>query len=210
MRGAATILPEDLPAGVLGRTAVLIGTIGGEGFDIFAAARRDEPDPMDRWAKRVVDPSAARLGARAAFPSDKPYLPFQRWAMRAEDVHPSPLGLLIHPMHGLWHAYRAALLFDRAIGGVPERSGAPSPCQSCAAKPCLSSCPVGAFTGSSYDVAACAGHLRADVTPRCRQLGCRARDACPIGRASRYGEAQIAFHMRAFARSRGIDVEGAS
>lgn len=184
---------------------MLIGTVGGEGFARFEQARHDEPDPMDRWSKRVVDPIAATLGARAAYPSDKPYLPFQRWAMRAEDVHPSPLGMLIHPVHGLWHAYRAVLLLDRAVSGAPARSGAPSPCDSCTAKPCLSACPVDAFAGTSYDVAACAGHLRADTDPRCRSLGCRARDACPIGRDSRYGEAQIRFHMRAFAKARGIE-----
>lgn len=205
LRGGAEIAPEDLPAGVSGRTAILIGTVGGEGFSAFAAARRDEPDPMDRWSKRIFEPIAIRLGARAAYPSDKPYLPFQRWAMRAEDVHPSPLGLLIHPLHGLWHAYRAALLFDHAIAGVPTRAGQPSPCATCASKSCLSACPVDAFTGSGYDVAACAGHLRADTDPRCRSLGCRARDACPVGRASRYGNAQIRFHMRAFAKARGID-----
>lgn len=185
---------------------MLIGTVGAEGFAAFEAARRDEPDPMDRWSKRVVDPIAARLGARAAYPSDKPYLPFQRWAMRAEDVHPSPLGLLIHPVHGLWHAYRAALLFEGAVLGLPARAGAPSPCAACEAKPCITACPVDAFTGTSYDVARCAGHLRADAEPHCRTLGCRARDACPVGRQSRYGDAQIRFHMHAFARARGIAV----
>jgi ferredoxin-like protein FixX len=188
------------------RTAVLIGTVGGDSFEAFLRERRDEPDPMDRWAKRTVDPIAARLAAYAAYPSDKPYLPFQRWAQRAEDVHPSPLGLLIHPVHGLWHAYRAALLFAGTIDGLPARTGAPSPCQTCAAKPCLTACPVEAFTGTGYDLAACAEHLRADTAPRCRSLGCRARDACPAGTASRYGEAQIRFHMRAFARARGIGV----
>lgn len=161
---------------------------------------------MDRWAKRVVDPIATRLGARAAFPNDKPYLPFQRWAQRAEDVHPSPLGLLIHPEHGLWHAYRAALLFPGAVEDLPKRAGRPSPCESCVGKPCLSACPVDAFSGSGYDVGACASHLRTDAAPRCVTLGCRARDACPVGTASRYGEAQIRFHMRAFARARGIGV----
>ncbi len=39
MRGAATILPEDLPAGVLGRTAVLIGTIGGGRVEFEAIQR---------------------------------------------------------------------------------------------------------------------------------------------------------------------------
>lgn len=199
------IAAGDLPEGVTGETVVLIGTVGGDGFAAFEQARRDEPDPMDRWSKRVVDPIAAQLGARAAYPSDKPYLPFQRWAQRAEDVHASPLGLLIHPVHGLWHAYRAALLFAGAVSGLPVRKGVASPCATCEAKPCLGACPAGAFTGTSYKIEACAAHLRADSDPRCRSLGCRARDACPAGRASRYDDAQIRFHMRAFAKARGID-----
>ena len=205
MRGGTGVLDGELPDGMRARTVVLIGTVGGEGFENFQRQRRDEPDPMDRWAKRVIDPVAARLGARAAYPSDRPYLPFQRWAMRAEDVHPSPLGLLIHPEHGLWHAYRGALLFSGGIGGLSARSGRPSPCESCAEKPCLTACPVDAFTGTRYDVAACAAHLRTDAAPRCLTLGCRARDASPAGTSSRYGDAQVRFHMRAFAKARGIE-----
>lgn len=205
VRGGTEVPGGELPEGVSAHYVVLIGTAGGEGFDVFERARREEPDPMDRWAKRVIDPVASVLGARAAYPSDKPYLPFQRWAQRAEDVHPSPLGMLIHPVHGLWHAYRGALLFAGVVEGLPQRSGRPSPCESCAEKPCLTACPVDAFTGTSYDVAACAGHLRAGTEPRCVSRGCRARDACPVGTASRYGNAQIRFHMRAFAKARGIE-----
>ena len=200
------MLAGELPEGLTGSSVVLIGTVGGEGFQVFERERRDEPNPMDRWAKRVIDPLAGRLGARAAYPSDKPYLPFQRWALRAEDVHPSPLGMLIHPVHGLWHAYRGALLFDRMIEELPLRAGVASPCDTCVGRPCLSNCPVGAFTGMNYDVAACAAHLRADTEPRCVSLGCRARDACPVGVKSRYGESQIRFHMRAFAKARGIEL----
>jgi ferredoxin-like protein FixX len=200
------IVAGDVPEGIDARSVVLIGTVGGEGFDAFRRGRRDEPDPMDRWARRVIDPIAAGLGAKPAYPNDKPYPPFQRWAMRAEDVYPSPLGLLIHPEHGLWHAYRGALLFSGRVDGLPVRSGRRSPCETCEAKPCLAACPVGAFTGTSYDVAACAGHLRADAEPRCLSLGCRARAACPVGVASRYGDEQVRFHMRAFARARRIPV----
>ena len=86
------------------------------------------PDPLDNWVKRVVDPLAATLGARACHPNDRPYQPFQRWAQRIEAVHGSPLGILIHPVYGLWHAYRAALVFAEPIGGLPKPDGLPSPC----------------------------------------------------------------------------------
>ena len=40
-----------------------------------------------------------------------PPWPFLTWARRGGAGHVSPLGLNIHPTYGLWHAYRAALLF---------------------------------------------------------------------------------------------------
>ena len=46
------------------------------------------------------------ISARSAlFPfGGPPHFPFQQWARRAEPVHPSPIGLLIHPIYGLWHS----------------------------------------------------------------------------------------------------------
>ena len=124
--------------------------------------------------------------------------------MRAEDVQSSPLGILIHPDYGLWHAYRAALLFDRPLE-FPVRQTRASPCEACAEKPCLSACPVGAFSGQGYDLAACAGHLASAASRDCHLVGCRARDACPAGEQYRYGEAQRRFHMAAFIRARGVE-----
>ena len=34
--------------------------------------------------------------------------------------------------------------------------------------------------------------------PACMDLGCRARDACPVGRDYRYAPGQANFHMQAF------------
>jgi epoxyqueuosine reductase QueG len=138
------------------------------------------------------------LGARAAYPFGDKIWPFQRWAARAEGLHASPLGLLIHPEYGLWHAYRAALFFAEALD-LPVVRPAANPCETCA-RPCLSACPAGAFTPAGYELAACASHLASDAA-LCRTGGCHARDACPVGRNWRYPEAQIRFHMAAFARS---------
>jgi hypothetical protein len=182
---------------------VLVGNFGGGMWPSFAAGQRNEPDPLDSWTRRVVDPIAARFSARAVYPNDRPYQPFQRWAQRAEPVHPSPLGILIHPEHGLWHAYRAALFFADVIEGLPARREAASPCDSCATKPCLSACPVNAFDGAAYNVAACSSHLRTGAPPDCATLGCRARDACPVAPEKRYPPEQVAFHMAAFVKSRG-------
>jgi hypothetical protein len=184
------------------RAIVLIGNAGGRLWPAFAAERRDEPHPLDAWARRTVDPLATRLGARAVYPNDRPYQPFQQWAMRAEPVALSPIGLLVHPDYGLWHAYRAALLFDRAPEGLPVREDRPSPCDTCVGRPCLTACPVSAHSEVGFDVEACTGHLRAGAEPHCMDIGCRSRDGCPVGREFRFPPEQVRFHMAAFLAAR--------
>ena len=184
-------LASDTPV----RTVVLAGHAGPQMWRAFGSARAGGNMTLDDWSVRILGQLAARLGARAVFPFERPYLPFQRWAMRAEACHPSPLGLLIHPDYGLWHGYRGALLFAAAIA-LPPPDRRVSPCANCADRPCLTACPAGAFDGSAYDVPACARHLAGE--PACMDIGCLARHACPVGRDYRYAPAQARFHMRAF------------
>ncbi len=152
------------------RTLVMVGNAGPEMWRAFAASPEygppeygppgygpgydSAPDPLNRWSERVLGALAAELGAQALFPfGGPPYLPFVAWAKRAEAVAESPLGILIHPDYGLWHAYRGALAFADAVDLAPwDRR--PRPCDTCAERPCLSACPVGAFTETGYDVAA--------------------------------------------------------
>lgn len=191
---------DDVPPVATGTpacTVVLAGNAGPLMWRAFDAARAGGPMTLDAWSGRVLAELGARLGARALFPFERPYLPFQRWAVRAEACHPSPLGLLIHPNYGLWHGYRGALLFAEAMG-LPPPDLRPSPCASCAARPCLSACPASAFGRTGYDVPACARHLAGPPEAACMDLGCLARRACPIGRDYRYEPAQARFHMRAF------------
>jgi hypothetical protein len=207
VRGGFAAGPDDggLPAAPSGAPAgavVLLGNAGGELWPRFQAGRRDERDPLDRWTARTVEPRAAALGVGTVYPNDRPYQPFQRWAMRAEPVAPSPIGLLIHPDHGLWHAYRAALLLDTAPDDLPPREDRPSPCTTCVGRPCLPACPVRAHGDDGFDVAACTTHVRSGADPRCVDLGCRSRDACPVGRPSRFGDEQVRFHLAAFLRER--------
>jgi hypothetical protein len=181
-------------------TVVLVGVVGGRCWDAFQAAEesRQSPHPLDRWSRRVVTGLAAELGAEALFPfGGPPFLPFLRWARRAEAVHPSPIGPLIHPDYGLWHAYRGALAFAECLD-LPPADQRPSPCDSCADKPCLTTCPVAAFSQTGYDVPACIGHLLGDSGGDCLGGGCLARRACPVGVAFQYPPAQMGFHMRAF------------
>jgi hypothetical protein len=188
------------------RTIVLAGMVGREGWNAFAASPEASDgfaDPLDRWSRRLIESLARELGGRALFPfGGPPFLPFRRWAQRAESVHSSPIGLLIHPYYGLWHAYRGAIGLPEELA-VPEPAPVPSPCESCTGRWCLKSCPVGAFSSTGYDVAACAGHLRSAAGGDCMDFGCRARRACPVGADHAYGPEQASFLMRAFLRGQG-------
>jgi hypothetical protein len=184
-----------------GKTLVLVGIIGSENWPAFAASPEavdGKPDPLDRWSSRVVTAVASSLGATPLFPyGGPPFLPFQRWAQKAEAVYPSPLGILIHPDWGLWHAYRGALAFASRID-LPPPDLRPSPCDSCVGKPCLTACPVGAFTSAGFGVSACVTHISIPAGAECMGSGCLARRACPVGPESRHVPEQAQFHQRAF------------
>ncbi len=191
----------DLAPGRPSVTVVMVGNVGPDMWEAFTATRDPMRDRLDDWTRDVVTAIADRLGGAAHFPFSRPYLPFQRWAMRAEPCWISPLGILIHPDHGLWHAYRGALVFAERLDPPPKEVRT-NPCDSCADKPCLRSCPAAAFDLEGYDVAACVVHIATDAGRDCMETGCRARRACPVGSDLRYAPAQAAFHMRAFLRRR--------
>lgn len=201
----------DLPDGRAAATLILIGNAGPAMWAPFAAAPEasgGQPDPLNRWSARVIGALAQAWGATALFPfGGPPYLPFIPWAKRAEPVAESPLGILVHPDYGLWHAYRGALAFAERMG-LPPRDARPRPCDSCPDKPCLTACPIGAFTGERYEVAACVKHISTDAGQDCMDLGCRARRACPVGRRYAYEPRQARFHMDAFLRARRGDRVG--
>lgn len=187
------------------RTLVLLGGVGGSLWPSFAASPEHADGaahPLDRWSRRVVGALADAFGALPLFPFDgPPFLPFQRWAKRAGPEAASPIGLSIHPTEGLWRSWRGALAFAEAMA-VPDYDAAPRPCDDCGGQPCLSTCPVGAFTAGGYDVARCAAHLSSPAGEPCMSGGCLARRACPVAPHLAYGAAQAAFHMRAFRDAR--------
>jgi epoxyqueuosine reductase QueG len=184
------------------RFVILIGNAGPGMFRRFASERDPKRDGIDDWTRDTVDRLAGDLDARAVYPFDSdPPWPFLTWARRGGAGHVSPLGLNIHPTYGLWHAYRAALLFAVAFD-IPAPSPGAHPCQSCERKPCLTACPAAAFDGTRYDAQSCAAHLRTPEGGICMSLGCLARHACPVGQGFAYSAAQAEFHMRAFLAAR--------
>lgn len=160
--------------GGIARTVILIGNAGPDlwaRFRPFLSTYQGLAHPLNRWVEQTVAPLAVALDATALYTHHgPPFHPFVTWAQRTEPVHPSPIGLLIHPQYGLWHAYRAALLFAASIE-LPARATQPAPCKTCAQRPCLPA------RISGVDAA---------------------RRACPAGREFAYGDGQAAFHQGSF------------
>ena len=209
--GAFHPAPDDDVPGLENRepgtaSLVLVGNAGPAMWRAFNKQHHQEsdPDPLDHWSRETLTTVAATLSTElglpvtALFPFDgPPYLPFQKWAQRTGNVHASPLGPVVHHQYGLWHAYRGALLFPARLD-VPPVKLMPSPCDTCANKPCLAACPVQAFDGTAYNVPACVDHLASGAGEECFRLGCLARAACPVGVSYAYGEGQARFHLGKF------------
>ncbi|MGI9350625.1 MAG: ferredoxin [Rhizobiaceae bacterium] len=215
--GALELQPVHCPVGhddQVGCNALLVGNHGPDMWNIFSASPEyadSQPDPMNRWTRRVITNLTADLECEAFYPFDKPYWPFQRIAQTAMEIRPSPLGILVHPQYGLWHALRGLLIirdFDEMLNQfsslLPNGDKMNHPCDTCTDKPCLTACPVAAFTGEQLNVRSCFAHIDGGEKPDCLGLGCMARNACPIGIEHRYCSDQVAFHMRAY---RGIPPE---
>jgi hypothetical protein len=167
-------------------------------WDVFSLSEEfgdGDADPLDRWSRRIIGPIARQLGGEAIYPFGETLWPFQQFAKQATGMKASPLGILIHPQYGLWQAFRGAIVFaDLPFISEPARSV--HPCDACPEKPCLSACPVDAFSAQGFAVSDCRSHLAAESEPHCMQSGCGARAACPVGNA--YGEEQVRFHMKAY------------
>lgn len=197
---------DGVPASADGGPASTLLMVGNAGSAMWRAFQRADTmagdDPLNTWVEEVLSTIAATFDGRALFPfSGPPYLPFQRWAQRADSVWSSPIGILIHPEFGLWHAYRGALVFERQVH-LPTKVTRERPCDSCEQRPCLSTCPVHAFSEAGYDVSVCVSHVTRREGRDCIELGCRARRGCPVGREFMYSTPHAAFHQRAFVRAR--------
>ncbi|MEM7194166.1 MAG: hypothetical protein AAF402_04395 [Pseudomonadota bacterium] len=192
----------------------LFGHVGGSIWNAFEDSSEYSdglPDPMNRWSARIAEMLASKYGGEAKLPfGGPPYQPFLDWARRAENLNHSKMGMLIHPTHGLWHAYRFALMVPAGLSQYGESSCLASQinpqtergediCAQCDSQPCLTACPVSAFEQGQYDVESCYRHLvKNDREIACRDDGCHARLACPVGFQSKYPGAQSRFHIRQF------------
>ena len=194
------IRPEDgSPPGI--RTMVLATAAKQDAWQCFCASPEyldGLPDPLDRWSRRVISAAANELGGLAFFPCEgPPYWPFLAWTRLAAPVWPSPLGIHIHADYGLWFSCRGAIGFRSRLS-LPRSAPRAKPCDSCVASPCLSACPVDAFSGGSYDVDRCRAWVGSESGRDCRTHGCLARRACPVGDSFTHSPERAALHMDSF------------
>lgn len=195
---------EDFP-GISGtgfpETLLLIGSTGPGIWPTFSASLEfsdGAADPLDRYTRRVLSDIADDMAVEVVFPFEgPPYHPFQRWALAAGGFSQSPLGVLVHERYGPWSGFRAAFLSSERLV-LPDVIAAEGPCLTCADKPCLNACPVGAISvEAGYDVPGCLAHLVEDPEAECRS-GCLARHACPFGNPFHQKPEQARFHMNSF------------
>ena len=161
IRGGFHVEVEDsVPDFANGDTAasiVLFGNAGSSLWHEFSSSNECSDglaDPLDRWSTRIGNQLAQQWDSMALFPfGGPPFQPFLRWAKKAEQLESSRLGMLIHPEYGLWHAYRFAIAFKHQVHGLNiSEEIRTNVCEACADQPCLSGCPVKAFTVEGYDV----------------------------------------------------------
>ncbi|WP_407692415.1 4Fe-4S dicluster domain-containing protein [Rhabdonatronobacter sediminivivens] len=197
--GHCAVEPGDgLPEGFA--TLVLLGP-AEPGFWPHVTAEPEfsdgHADPLDRWSRRVIGRLACALGGKARFPfGGPPHAPFLPWAQRSGRAWSSPVGMLVHDVAGLMVSYRGAIALRDALPPAPPK---PSPCKSCAEKPCLNACPVGALgRADGYDTAACHGFLDTRTGMDCMNAGCAVRRACPLSQSYGRISAQSSYHMSLF------------
>ena len=190
---------STVPADNLGEGVIVLLGPHEPGFWAHVTTQAEFSDglanPLDRWSRRVVTSIAEKVGGTGLLPFGEPARPFIGWALRSGRAWSSPVGLLVHDVAGLMLSYRGAVFVPDGIG---LETTSPSPCTTCAEKPCLGACPVGALTGDAYQLDTCHAFLDRSEGKDCMTTGCAVRRACPISRSYGRLPAQSAFHMRQF------------
>lgn len=154
------------------------------------------PQPLDtytvtRLTALLAEASNARAQLVFSHVTQPLAFPIQRLAERVGLAAISPSHLAIHPLHGPWLALRAVAVIDTS-GPIEAPAPVARPCQGCSA-PCVPALERAlAASGTPLSSASVMAHAHAWIA---------IRDACPVGRASRYGDAQVAYHY-GLARSR--------
>jgi methylmalonic aciduria homocystinuria type C protein len=150
-----------------------------------APERREADHPLDDWVEERVRAAAATLNRACAFAwahaRGGRVIALQRLCELSGLAAIAPCHLNVHPVFGPWIALRAVVVIDAPPPASPRHN--PSPCAGCPA-PC-----VPAFAQARERARGAADPLRAAWRD-----WLAVRDACPVGRAHRYDEAQLLYH----------------
>jgi methylmalonic aciduria homocystinuria type C protein len=180
--------PRLRPLAISGRESALAVLVGNTRalWPVFLGrleadpALRGDPNPLDRYVEGVVAEAAQGLGVRYeayfAHQGGTRLVSMLHAARAAGMARTGPAHLAVHPKHGPWFALRAVVVLDVPPGEL-RRCEAPDLCAGCPA-PCVAALERAMATDSA--------------TPWTAWLA--VRDACPVGRASRYGDAQARYH----------------
>lgn len=182
-------------------SAVVFGNGGTHLWDNFIEDLRRNPDhlrqhkhPFDDFIHRCIseadpNPEPNRRWIRCAAEEDV-FIDFRPLAHAAGIGSSSQMGLLIHPLYGLWVGLRAVLLTTEPLQVAPHKSE-DSPCNNCDDKPCITACPAGAVQTTGWDVKRCAQfHTESE---RCHGR-CHSRLSCPVGFQHQHGALQHQYH----------------
>jgi hypothetical protein len=174
------------------RQLILIGHAGRAMWAAVEAAGIASADPIDDFSVRTAEAwFAAQFAGHwhaIVYPGEVA-VGLQTLGRLAGWHHPTPFMVGIQQEWGTWFAYRVAMLSDTRLAPTPPRRAA-SPCERCADRPCVSSCPAGAMADGGFALDKCVRYRR-EPASRCRST-CIARVSCPVGSAHRYSEAQMA------------------
>ena len=151
-----------------------------------------DPDPVDKFsvfqAELFVDRYLGSCEHVVLYPGDV-HIPLQQLGALAGWHHRSPRGLGINKTCGPWFGYRVVLLVRTKLPPLVDQLGE-SPCQQCADKPCISTCPAKALSDADLpNISLCVGYRMQEQSP-C-EAQCLARLACPVGPEFRYCDEQI-------------------
>jgi len=185
------VVPPEVRLPDVGRPRALVIVIGNSRRlwpHVVAAAGSAAPvdDHVEAVVggavERALGPLAPRPRCELRFAPEPPprRIAMQRLAHVAGLAWLAPSHLCVHPTFGPWIALRAAVVLD--LEGPPPPPLSP-PCE------CATGC------GPALERALAAGTPgdTAELRERWR-LWLAVRDACPVGRAHRYGEHQIRYH----------------
>jgi len=214
---------ESLPEGLLARLCSqhrdlnhyrqlhLFGHAGRRMWEAMQHSdQADTADPVDSFSANLVDRYfSATPGCsdyRMLFPGGERVVPLQQLGELAGWHHPSPFRIGVNRKWGSWFAYRAVVLSNTDLAPTAKMASG-SPCEACAARPCLAACPASAVTSSKLLLESCIDYRLQDDS-QCRAQ-CLSRLACPIAVEHRYSEEQINYHyMRSLQTIRQYRQEG--